>query len=123
MSMGCKLIFEQACENHDQVKNIIQYFKYKLTILAASIKSSWTGFDNFKPGNRSEIIPLNKGMSLFKNLAELTSKIDRSINSDSSSSGNFIFKLPAAIMTVLTARIPKPKIENIQINNRVNGLE
>lgn len=48
-------------------------------------------------------------MSLFKNLAAFTFKIDLSNMCDSSSSGNSFFKFPAAIRTVFTARKPKNK--------------
>lgn len=49
---------------------------------------------------------LNNGKSSLRNLGKLTSLILRNIKIFSSTSGYFIFKLPAAIRTDFTALIP-----------------
>ena len=58
------------------------------------------------PGNKSEIIPANNGKSMAKNLGTLTSCKALNNNCNSSASGSALFKLPAVVMTVFTARIP-----------------
>ena len=57
-------------------------------------------------GNRSDVMPLNSGMSNDKNLAKFTSFIAFKISAGSSSYGFFLFKLPAATKTLFTALIP-----------------
>ena len=58
------------------------------------------------PGNKSLVIPLKSGRSNAKNLAKLTSLMARNMIMDSFSLGNLRFRLPAAVMTDLTALIP-----------------
>ena len=57
-------------------------------------------------GKRSEVIPLKRGISNDRNFAKLTSLMAFRIREDSSRSGFFRFKLPAATKTLLTALIP-----------------
>lgn len=58
------------------------------------------------PGKRSLVIPLNKGKSNAKNLAKFTSLMALNMRIASFYCGNFLFKLPAAVSTDLTALIP-----------------
>ena len=52
------------------------------------------------------MIPLNNGRSCAKNFGTFTSIKPRSSKISSSSSGKSRFKLPAAVMTDFTARMP-----------------
>ena len=58
------------------------------------------------PGKRSLVIPLKRGRSKAKNLAKLTSLMALNIKIDSFSLGSFLLRLPAAVMTDLTALMP-----------------
>ena len=51
-------------------------------------------------------MPSKSGTSGLKNLGRLTSRIERSTNTCSDSSGKARLRLPAAVSTDLTARIP-----------------
>ena len=57
-------------------------------------------------GKRSEVMPLKRGISKDKNLARFMSFIAFRIKEDSYNSGFFLFKLPAATNTLLTALMP-----------------
>ena len=58
------------------------------------------------PGNRSDRMPSNSGMSGARNFGRFTSFSERSMRMSSSWSGNFCFMAPAARSTEITARIP-----------------
>ena len=58
------------------------------------------------PGNRSDVIPINKGKSNAKNLAMFTSFMALNISMLSFSQINLLLRLPAAVSTDFTALIP-----------------
>ena len=82
-----------------QASSYMKSILYKISV----VKS---GATHTTPGNRSDIIPSNMGISGAKNLGKLTSRIARNTNTDSSSSRYRLFKLPAALSTAITALIP-----------------
>ena len=51
-------------------------------------------------------MPLKRGMSCERNFGTLTSRIERSTSTFSAVSGKARLRLPAAVSTVLTARMP-----------------
>mmetsp|Transcript_39227 Transcript_39227/g.77339 ORF Transcript_39227/g.77339 Transcript_39227/m.77339 type:complete len:233 (-) Transcript_39227:31-729(-) len=72
----------------------------------APLNKARSGGGTDTPGNRSEVIPLNKGTSGARNLHRFTSMMERSTKMSSDKWPSLRFKFPAALSTAITARMP-----------------
>ena len=72
----------------------------------AVLRSPWSTLTFAMRGNRSLMMPLNRGRSGARNLGRLTSERARYSSSSSSSWGYVDLRFPAAVMVVFTARMP-----------------
>lgn len=61
---------------------------------------------SYTPGNRSLVMPLNSGISNYRNLARFMSVMARSIRMGYGWFGCLRLRFPAAVRTDLTALIP-----------------
>jgi hypothetical protein len=68
-----------------------------MQLLSKQRRAAWFTCGNVTPGNRSEIMPSNSGMSCCRNFGKLTSRRALSSSCSSHSSGRARLRLPAVV--------------------------